>query len=564
MALLRRTGLYSAIALVLIYMLYNLSFPYENSEGRSPYAHKPKPHKKPRPHPNQKYKPFDWDKVPFQNKVESMIPLPTGKPVKLPKIQFDFPEFEDPMARNIRERRRSEVRKQFLKCWRNYRSYGWLHDEIRPISGEVNDHFGGWAATLIDALDTLWIMGFEEEFNSAVEDLEMIDFGYTHLDMVNVFETNIRHLGGLLSAYDLSQDQRLLYKAKELGEMLYHAFDTPNHMPVTRWNMRAAGEGVPQAAEEQVLLAEIGSMTMEFTRLSQLTGDSKFYDAVTRIARMMEEQQERTKLPGMWPIVVNARNADFTEDTRFTLNSMADSTYEYLPKMYALLGGLDVIYRKMYEKAMDTASQFALFRPSTPQESDMLVSGILRVEGSSVFTYPEMQHLGCYTGGMFGLGSKLFGNREHFRIARRLTDGCVWAYKSSPSGIMPEVSHLLKCSDTTDCPWNEKAWHDAIANKADESQEKDPLRNIANLRLPSGFTSIDDRRYILRPEAIESVFLMYRMTGEQSWQAAAWDMWTAIQRSTDTDIGNSALTDVSAESPPRDDSMEVSVYSHVE
>jgi mannosyl-oligosaccharide alpha-1,2-mannosidase len=215
--------------------------------------------------------------------------------------------------------------------------------------------------------------------------------------MVNVFETNIRHLGGLMSAFELSRDQRLLYKAKEVGEMLYHAFDTPNHMPVTRWNMRAVGEGKPQVAAEQVLLAEIASMTMEFTRLSQLTGDPKFYDAVTRITRVMEEQQEKTKLPGMWPIVINARAADFTDDSRFTLNSMADSAYEYLPKMYALL----------YEKAMETATEFALFRPSTPENSDMLISGVLRVEGSSVFTYPEMQHLGCYTGGMFALGRYL-------------------------------------------------------------------------------------------------------------------------------------------------------------
>jgi mannosyl-oligosaccharide alpha-1,2-mannosidase len=123
---------------------------------------------------------------------------------------------------------------------------------------------------------------------------------------------------------------------------------------------------------------------------------------------------------------------------------------------------------------------------------------------------------------------------------------------------MPEVSHLLKCENTTDCHWDERAWHHAVADKTDEGTEKDPLRNIANLRLPSGFTAVDDRRYILRPEAIESVFLMYRITGEQSWQAAAWDMWTAIQRSTDTDIGNSALIDISADSPPRDDSMEVS------
>jgi mannosyl-oligosaccharide alpha-1,2-mannosidase len=560
MALLRRYSLYSVIAVVLIYMLYSFSFPYEN-ETPIPYATKPRP-KKVRPNPNQEYPSIDWAKLPFKNPIESPIPLPKSEPTQLPKIQFDFKsKVEDAAAKNIRETRRDEVRKQFLKCWRNYRTYAWMHDEIRPISGEVRNHFGGWAATLIDALDTLWIMGFEEEFNSAIEDIESIDFGYTALEHINVFETNIRHLGGLLAAFELSKDERLLAKAVEVGEMLYHAFDTPNHMPITRWKSRLAGEGKPQVADEQVLLAEIGSMTMEFTRLSQLTGDAKYYDAVTRITRLLEEQQEKTKLPGMWPLVVNAKHTDFTGDNTFTLNSMADSMYEYLPKMYALLGGQDFIYRKMYEKSMEAASKYALFRPSTPGDSDLLASGAVRVEGSSILLDPALQHLSCYTGGMFALGGKIFGNNEHTKMARKLTDTCVWAYKTTKSGIMPEVSHLLQCQNTTECHWDEKLWHDAVAARADSNTEKDPLQNIANLRLPAGFTAIDDRRYILRPEAIESVFVMYRTTGEQSWQAAAWDMWTAIQRSTDTDIGNSALVDVSAETPPREDSMEVSHIS---
>lgn len=562
MALLRRYSLYSAIAVVLIYMLYSFSFPYETNDRSSPYAANPKP-KKVRPNPSQEYPSIDWAKLPFKNVIESPIPMPKSEPTQLPRIQHDFSaKQEDAAAKNIRETRRDEVRKQFLKCWENYRSYAWMHDEIRPISGEVTDHFGGWAATLIDALDTLWIMGFEEEFNSAIEDVESIDFGYTGLEHINVFETNIRHLGGLLAAFELSKDERLLAKATEVGEMLYHAFDTPNHMPITRWKMREAGEGKTQVADEQVLLAEIGSMTMEFTRLSQLTGDPKFYDAVTRITRLLEEQQENTKLPGMWPIVVNAKNADFTGDNMFTLNSMADSMYEYLPKMYALLGGQDFIYRKMYEKALDAAAEHALFRPSTPDDLDLLTSGAVRVEGSSVLVDPILQHLSCYTGGMYALGSKLFGKEDHYKIGRQLTDTCVWAYKASPAGIMPEVSHLLQCPNKMNCQWNEKAWHDEVASRAGQSSEKDPLQNIANLRLPSGFTAIDDRRYILRPEAIESVFIMYRISGEQSWQAAAWDMWTAIQRSTDTDIGNSALLDVSAETPPRSDSMEVSLKSN--
>jgi len=551
MALLRRYGLYTILTAGFLYFLHSLTYPYDTAPLSVKHDHAQHKIQK-----DQKFRSFDWAKVPWQNPVGSVIPLPTGEPKALPQIQFKFGK-EDTAAKNIREARREEIKKQFLKCWKNYREFAWMHDEIRPISGDVSDHFGGWAATLVDALDTLYIMGFKEEFSSAVDDIEGIDFGYTDMDKVNVFETNIRHLGGLLASFELSGDKRLLNKAKEAGEMLLHAFDTPNHMPITRWQFRAAGEGKPQIADDQVLLAEIGSLTMEFTRLSQLTGDPKWFDAVTRVMRLLEEQQDKTKLPGMWPIIVNARNADFTSDSGFTLGSMADSTYEYFGKQYALLGGQEAMYRKMYEKAMDTASKHALYRPSTPENSDMLMSGFIRVEDEKVYLDPEMQHLACYTGGMFALGGKLFQNDEHVQIGRKLAETCVWAYKVSPSGIMPEVSHLLKCAEKNTCDWDEKAWLEGIRLRtSDSAEEKDPVKNIANLRLPSGFTSIDDRRYILRPEAIESVFVMHRITGEQQWQAAAWDMWTAIMRVTDTDIGNSALMDVSADSPPRADSME--------
>ncbi|KAI8939374.1 hypothetical protein NX059_003157 [Plenodomus lindquistii] len=556
MALLRRYGLYAIATAAFIYFLYSLSFPYQpDGPPGSQHAQGGKvDHRTQRP---QKYKSFNWAKVPIKNRVSSYIPLPDGAPAALPRVQFDFSKKpEEATAKNIRETRREQVRRQFWKCWSNYRAYGWLHDEIRPISGEVTNHFGGWGATLIDALDTLYIMGFEEEFTTAMPDVERIDFGYTDIDKINVFEVNIRHLGGLLSAYELSSDERLLNKAKEVGEMLYHAFDTPNHMPVTRWDFKAAGEGKPQVADDRVLLAEIGSLTMEFTRLSQLTDEPKYYDAVTRITRLLEDQQDKTKLPGMWPIVVNGKEADFTEDTGFTLSSMADSTYEYFGKMYALLAGQDLIYRKLYESSMSTATQKLLFRPSVPEDPDMLVSGFVRVEGSTEFLDPQLQHLGCYTGGMYALGGKIFQKDEHVDIGRKLTDSCVWAYKASPAGIMPELSHMLKCSNTTSCSWNEKEWHEEIVARTDASREKDPIKNIAGLRLPQGFTAIDDRRYVLRPEAIESVFIMYRITGEQHWQAVAWDMWTAIMKSTDTDIGNSALMDVSAEVPPRMDSQE--------
>ncbi|KAF2685651.1 glycoside hydrolase family 47 protein [Lentithecium fluviatile CBS 122367] len=572
MALLKRFGVYTFIAACFLYLFCSLGFPYQSRENNSKNGGKaashydpnepqqperptrPDKHGRPQSHeqpPEQES--INWANVAMKHPVESMIALPTGEPSPLPPIQHRFDD-EDATSKHIRETRQEEVKKQFLKCWKSYREKAWMNDELKPISGGSTNPFGGWAATLIDALDTLWIMGFEDEFKLAIGDIEKVDFGRTTLEYVNVFETNIRHLGGLLAAYELSGEKRLLVKAKEIGEMLYHAFDTADHMPISRWNMRNAAAGTPQTTNVHMLLAELGSFTLEFTRLSQLTSDSKWYDVANRITWLMEQQQMDTMLPGMWPIVLDAKPMDLTQGTEFTLASMADSAYEYLPKTYALLGGIEPVYKDMYEKAMMTAIKHTLYRPMTPENADMLGTGIVHSAEGKVTLDSELQHLSCYTGGMFALGGMLFQQPEHVYIGRKLTDTCVWAYKTSRSGIMPEVSHLYKCKNPVQCKWDEPLWTEAVSGGGDA--EKDPLENIANLRLPKGFTAIDDRRYILRPEAIESVFVMYRITGEQRWQAAAWDMWTAIQSATDTEWGNSALMDVSAAKPPRTDSME--------
>jgi len=179
-------------------------------------------------------------------------------------------------------------------------------------------------------------MGLHDDFQEAVDAIKDIDFSTCALDLLNVFETTIRYLGGFLSAYDLSRGKYpiLLQKAREMGDMLYKAFDTPNRMPVTRWDFKSAREGAEQEASNGTLVSEIGSLTLEFTRLSQITGDSRYFDAVQRIMDVFEEQQDKTKVPGMWPVVVDAQHNDYTGYGGFTLGGMADSTYEYLPKVF--------------------------------------------------------------------------------------------------------------------------------------------------------------------------------------------------------------------------------------
>jgi mannosyl-oligosaccharide alpha-1,2-mannosidase len=180
-------------------------------------------------------------------------------------------------------------------------------------------------------------MGLHDEFKQAVQAVDKIDFTTCALDEINVFETTIRYLGGFLSAYDLSGGKfpELLQKAEEMGIMLYKAFDTNNRMPITRWKFRRAFEGTePQEPPDNVLIAEIGSLTLEFTRLSQLTKDPKYYDAVQRVMDVFDEQQMKTRIPGLWPVLMNAKTLDCTEYGGFTIGGMADSAYEYLPKVH--------------------------------------------------------------------------------------------------------------------------------------------------------------------------------------------------------------------------------------
>jgi mannosyl-oligosaccharide alpha-1,2-mannosidase len=167
-----------------------------------------------------------------------MIPLPNGPPAQIPPIQHKFAK-ETPVERFKRQKRLAAVKNSFKHSWNGYKKNAWLQDEVRPLSGGYKNGFGGWGATLVDSLDTLWIMDMKKEFETAVAALRHLDFTVSPSPTISVFETTIRYVGGLLSAYDLSNGKHpiLLEKAIELGDMLYASFDTANNMPVVgSWN----------------------------------------------------------------------------------------------------------------------------------------------------------------------------------------------------------------------------------------------------------------------------------------------------------------------------------------
>ena len=499
--------------------------------------------------------------------------LPSGASKVIPKIQHDFKASDETATeKQVRERRRDAVGKAFQHTWDGYRKYAWGKDELAPVSGAYRHSFGGWGATLVDSLSTLWIMGMNEDFVEAVDFVQTIDWTTNTEEQLNVFETTIRYLGGLLSAYDLSEHRypALLDKAKELGELLFTAFDTPNHLPVCRWQWMQSVIGKRLEASDTTLLAEFGSLSLEFTRLSQLTGDMRFYDAITRISHIMAEGQNSTSMPGLWPTIVNAKTSRF-EYNHFTMGGMADSTYEYLPKQYLLLGGNEAaLYQSMYTEAIESAKQHLFFRPMLPNNTDVLYSGNTALTKPLESTLdPQGQHLTCFIAGMVGIAARIFSRPSDLDIAQRLLEGCIWAYSATPSGLMPETFHLVPCragvtaAPPNTCDWSEDKWYTAIASRQGSDANTKDLTSVERGKFHAkqkqilpGFTDHGDNRYILRPEAIESVFNLYRITGDKRYQDVAWTMWTAIERAAKTDIAFAALHDVRIEVPQKSDRME--------
>lgn len=117
-------------------------------------------------------------------------------------------------------------------AWDNYVKYAFGYDDLRPVTKVGHNWLGssGLAATIIDALDTLYLMDMKEEFNQG-RDFVLKKLDFNQPIMVSVFETNIRVVGGLLSAFELSGDSRFVKKAQECADRLMKAFDTKTGVP---------------------------------------------------------------------------------------------------------------------------------------------------------------------------------------------------------------------------------------------------------------------------------------------------------------------------------------------
>jgi mannosyl-oligosaccharide alpha-1,2-mannosidase len=159
------------------------------------------------------------------------------------------------------------VRAAIAHAWKAYAAHALGFDELRPLSSDGANWLGpgkdrGLGLTLVDSLDTLWLAGDRKSFDEAAAWVGSPAFVLDQDVDVNVFETTIRVLGGLLSAHFLSGDPVFLRRASELGGKLRGAFASPSGVPYSDVNLKSGAGFNPGKGPSS--LAEAFSIQFEF------------------------------------------------------------------------------------------------------------------------------------------------------------------------------------------------------------------------------------------------------------------------------------------------------------
>ena len=242
----------------------------------------------------------------------------------------------------------------FLHGYNSYIRYAFPHDELKPLSRTYTDSlaqlgnsnkptsasYHGMALTLIDSLSTLAVLGERDEFIAAIDRVRR----HVHFEQsvrVNVFEVNIRLLGGLLSGHVLAADRRLnltdkydgvlLKRARELGDRLMPAFRTPTGMPYA-WVNLATGVEAGETTEQ--CSAGVGTLLLEFGLLSYLTRNDSYFQAADKALTRLYSLRSPLQLVGNTVDISTSRWLNGNAG----IGAGVDSYFEYMYKAHVLLG----------------------------------------------------------------------------------------------------------------------------------------------------------------------------------------------------------------------------------
>ena len=241
----------------------------------------------------------------------------------------------------------NRVRQEFLHAWDGYKKYAWGHDELKPLSKSFHDWYGvSLYMTPIDAMDTMYLMGLSEEADKTKE-LVIKNLSFDQDIYVKNFEIVIRILGGLLSTYQMTSDNRLLNMAEELGNRLLPVFESPTGMPYMYINLKT---GAVRGAESNP--AEIGTLLVEFGTLSKLTQKPIYFD---KAKRALVELYSRRSTIGLVGSSINVETGQWI-DPASHISGGIDSYYEYLLKCSILFGDEDC--KRMWQTSIEALNKY--------------------------------------------------------------------------------------------------------------------------------------------------------------------------------------------------------------
>jgi len=409
----------------------------------------------------------------------------------------------DALARS----RRYHVKKAMQHAWEGYEKYAFGADELEPVSKQGSNKWGGIGITLVDSLDTLWLMDMKDEFYRA-RDWCQTQLNHKVDHKVSVFETTIRSLGGLLSAYDWSQDEVFLDQAKDLGKRLFKSFNTV--IPSGQINLLNGSTG----GSNNAVLSEFTTLQLEFRALGRLSG---IEDYKTKSERVFEVMDNMNAPDGLYPTSIrrNGNKKALFGNDRITFGAMSDSFYEYMLKVWIQGGKTEPRFRNMYDKSIQGMHD-RLLSVSSP-------SGLVFIaDRNNGIMDKKMDHLVCFMGGLLALGAYtdpqgLQSERAQrdLKTGKALTYTCYQMYARMPTGISAEFVQF----------------HDG--------EDFDIGKNSPH--------------YLLRPETVESFFVLYHLTGDPIYREWGWEVFQAIERYCKTTAGYGELKDVRrTEKGPRD------------
>jgi len=249
-----------------------------------------------------------------------------------------------PAAQSVLAR---EVRAEFLHAWNGYQKYAWKHDDLKPLSKSYHDWYAEpLLMTPVDALDTMILMGLKDEARTTREYIAA-NLSFDKDISVQNFEITIRLLGGLLSAYEMANDQRLLNLADDLGNRLLPVFNSPTGLPYRYVNLKTG------AVRGNVTNpAEAGTLLIEFGVLSRHTHKQIYYDKAKRALVEIYKRRSPIGLVGTW---INVETGQWT-DTDSHLSGAIDSYYEYLLKCKLLFA--DAECARMWKDSETAINQY--------------------------------------------------------------------------------------------------------------------------------------------------------------------------------------------------------------